>query len=286
MTLTATLPQRRHLASLSPHGFHRVVYFEWGDPGNDRVVICVHGVGRNARDFDVLAEALAPTHRVLCVDMPGRGESEWLADPHDYVFPTYLTVLTALIARSGAETVDWVGTSMGGLLGITVAAMPRTPIARLVVNDVGPTIEAPALERIAGYFGMDPTFATYGEVEAYIRTVSAPFGNLTDEQWAHMTRTNVRQRADGRWGPGYDPAIAVPFRAAPAPPNLWPLWDAIRCPTLLLRGAQSDLLSAATAAEMSARGPKPALVEFPGVGHAPTLLTPEQCAPVLRFLRG
>jgi len=285
MPLTATHPRRNHLASLSPHGFHRVVYYEWGDPGNMRVAVCVHGIGRNGRDFDVLAEALAPTHRVLCVDMPGRGESEWLADPNDYVFPTYLTVLTALVARSGAETVDWVGTSMGGLLGITMAAMPRSPVARLVVNDVGPTIEASALERIAGYFGADPTFASYAEIEAYVRAISAPFGELTDAQWEHVTRSNVRERADGRWGLAYDPAIAVPFRAAPARPNLWPLWDAIRCPTLLLRGAKSDLLSAATAAEMGARGPKPAVVEVPGVGHAPMLLTPAQVEPVLRFLR-
>ena len=285
MALTNTLPRRREIAGLSPHGFHRVVYFEWGDPANDRVAICVHGIGRNGRDFDVLAEALSTTHRVLCPDMPGRGESEWLGDPHDYVFPTYLTTLTALIARSGAREVDWVGTSMGGLLGITIASLPKNPIARLVVNDVGPAIEPAALERIAGYFGMDPRFATYTEVAAYIRTVSAPFGNLTDEQWEHMTRTNVRQHADGTWGPGYDPAIAVPFRAAPASANLWPLWDAIRCPTLVLRGADSDLLSAATAAEMSRRGPKPRLVEVPGVGHAPMLLTPEQCAPVLAFLR-
>ena len=132
---------------------------------------------------------------------------------------------------------------------------------------------------------MDPTFATYAEIEAYIRTVSAPFGPLTDAQWEHVTRTNVRQRTDSRWGLAYDPAIAVPFRAEPAPVNLWPMWDAIRCPTLLLRGAQSDLLSAATAAEMAARGPKPTVIEFAGVGHAPTLLPPEQCAPVLRFLR-
>ena len=286
MTLTATLPQRRRLTGLSPHGFHRVVYFEWGDPANSRVAICVHGLARNGRDFDAVAEALASTHRVLAVDMPGRGESDRLADPHDYAFPTYLATLTALIARSGAETVDWIGTSMGGLLGMVIAAMPKSPIARLVVNDIGPAIEAPALARIGSYIGQDPVFATYAEIEAYIRTVSAPFGQLTDAQWAHITQTNVRQRADGRWGLAYDPGIAVPFKEAPAPQNLWGLWDAIGCPTLVLRGAESDLLSAATAAEMSTRGPKPAVVEFAGVGHAPMLLTPEQCAPVMQFLRG
>ena len=270
--------RERHFQSLSPHGFHRVVYDEWGDPGNPRVVICVH-------DFDDLATALAGTHRVLSVDMPGRGRSAWLADPNDYVFATYLTVLTALIARSGAETVGWVGTSMGGLLGIMMAAQPQTPVAKLVVNDVGPAIEPAALERIRGYFGLDPTFATYAEIARYIRTVSAPFGPLTDAQWERLTASNVRQRLDGRWGLAYDPGIAVPFRAAAAPPDLWPLWDAIRCPTLVLRGKESDLLSAETAAAMTARGPRPTLIEFAGVGHAPMLLSTEQIAPVVRFLQ-
>ncbi|HVN35009.1 MAG TPA: alpha/beta hydrolase [Casimicrobiaceae bacterium] len=285
MPLTATQPRRNRFRSLSPHGFHEVVYFEWGDAAASRVVLCVHGVGRNARDFDVLGEALAPTHRVLAVDMPGRGESDWLANPNDYVFPTYLTALTALVARSGAETVDWVGTSMGGLLGIVMAAQPKSPVRKLVVNDVGPTIEPAAIERIRSYFGTDPTFATYAEIEQYVRAISAPFGALSDPQWEHMTRTNVRQRADGRWGIAYDPGIAVPFRSSAAPPDLWPAWDAIRQPTLLLRGAKSDLLSAATAAEMVRRGPKPALIEFGDVGHAPMLLSAEQIDPVARFLR-
>jgi len=275
-----------HFKSLSPHGFHRVVYDEWGDPGNARVVICVHGVGRNARDFADLAVALIATHRVVAVDMPGRGRSDWLADPNDYVFPTYLAVLNALIARTGAETVDLVGTSMGGLLGIIIAAQPNTPVARLVVNDVGPTMEPAALDRIRGYFGTDPTFATYDEIAQYVRTVSAPFGALSDEQWERLTRSNVRQRADGRWGLVYDPGIAVPFRAAAAPPDLWAPWDAIRCPTLVLHGQASDLLSSATAAQMAARGPKPTVIDFAGVGHAPMLLSPDQIDPVLNFLRG
>lgn len=287
MPLTTTFPRRRRFRSLSPHGFHRVVYHEWGEPESPRVVICVHGVGRNGRDFDVIAETLAPTHRVLAVDMPGRGESEWLADPNDYVFTTYLTTLTALIALSGAETVDWVGTLMGGLLGMIVAAQPGTPVARLVVNDVGPAIEPAAIDRIRGYFGNAPTFATYAEIEQYVRTISAPFGPLTDTQWEHVTRTNVRERPDGRWEIGYDPGIAVPFRNAAnaAPPNLWPVWDAIHCPTLVLHGAQSDLLSAATAKEMGERGPRPKILDFADVGHAPMLLSSDQIDPVVAFLR-
>jgi len=286
MSLTSSAPRRFELRSLSPHGFHRVVYYEWGDPDNARVVVCVHGVGRNGRDFDVLGETLATTHRVLAIDMPGRGESDWLADPNDYTFPTYLTTLVALIARSGATAVDWVGTSMGGLLGIVVAAQPKSPVTRLVVNDVGPVIEPGALERIRSYLGLAPTFATYGEIEQYIRTVSAPFGRLTDAQWEHITRPNVRQGDDGRWRLAYDPGIGVPFRASPKPPpDLWGVWDLIRCPVLVLRGAQSDLLSPATAAQMAARGPRPALVEFADVGHAPMLLSSEQIDPVARFLR-
>jgi pimeloyl-ACP methyl ester carboxylesterase len=283
--LTKTQPRTRHFRGLAPSGFHRVVYHAWGADDNPNVVVCVHGVGRNGRDFDVLGEALAPTHRVLAIDMPGRGQSEWLRDPMNYVFPVYLGTLAALVAASGADEVAWVGTSMGALLGIVVAAQPGTPVRRLVVNDAGPVIEASGLARIAQYFGTDPSFATYDELERYIRTIAASFGALTDAQWAHIARMNARQRADGTWGLGYDPAIAVPFRAQPAPVNLWPLWDAIRCPTLVLRGEHSDLLSHETAQEMAARGPHARVVEVAGVGHAPTLLAQDQVGVVVDFLR-
>ena len=282
--LTRSLPRTLQFRGLSPHGFHRVVYYEWGDAANPRVVVCVHGLGRNGRDFDVIAEALAPTHRVLAVDMPGRGLSDWLADPNDYAFPTYLATLTALVARSGAVDVDWIGTSMGGLLGIVMAAQPASPVRRLVVNDVGPQLDAAALARIGSYIGQDPTFATFAEMEAYLHRISAPFGPLHDLQWEFLTKTNVRERADGRWGLAYDPGIAVPFRNAPAPPNLWPLWDAITCPALVLRGAESDLLTREVAQAMATRGPKPRVIEFAGVGHAPMLLDRDQYLPVVEFL--
>ncbi|MGH8803022.1 MAG: alpha/beta fold hydrolase [Casimicrobiaceae bacterium] len=283
--LTRTEPRTHQFRSLSLHGFHRVVYYEWGDPDNPAVVICVHGMGRNGRDFDVLGEALASTHRVLAVDMPGRGASDWLADPMDYVFPTYLATLTALIAASRADTVGWIGTSMGGLLGIVAAAQPKAPVSKLVVSDAGPYVEPAALVRIAGYIGADPTFATFAEYEAHVREVSAPFGPLTDAQWEHIARTNARQHDGGRWGVGYDPRIAVPFRDQPAIPDLWPQWDAIRCPTLVLRGAESDLLSAATAHAMTERGPRARVIEVPGVGHPPMMLDPAQIEPVAQFLR-
>jgi pimeloyl-ACP methyl ester carboxylesterase len=285
MMLTQTTPRTCHFRGLAPHGFHRVVYYDWGARDNANVVVCVHGIGRNGRDFDVLAEALAPTHRVLAIDMPGRGASEWLRDPMDYVTPVYLGTLTALIAASGADEIAWVGTSIGALLGMIAAAQPGTPVSRLVVNDAGPTLEPAALARIAQYFGADPRFASYAELDAYVRNISAPFGPLTDAQWEHVVRTNARQHADGSWGVGYDPAIAVPFRALSAPPDLWPQWDAIRCPTLVLRGAQSDLLSHATAMAMAARGPRARVAEIPGVGHAPMLLAADQVATVVEFLR-
>jgi len=280
-------PHRRRFRSLSAHGFHHVVYRDWGHPDSPRVVVCVHGLTRNGRDFDSLAAALADRFRVLCPDMPGRGESEWLPDANDYTFPTYLTTLTALLAHARVDRVAWVGTSMGGLLGMILAAQKGSPIERLIVNDIGPAIEPAALTRIAGYVGLAPSFATFAELEAHIREVSAPFGALTDAQWRELATTTSRRGADGRWQLNYDPGIAVPFRSsASAGGDLWAVWDAIGCPTLLLRGAQSDLLSRETAAAMRTRGPAPRLIEFEGVGHAPMLLTPEQIAPVADFLEG
>ena len=278
-------PHLRTFRSLSPHGFHRVAYREWGHPAAPRVIVCVHGLTRNGRDFDALGSALGDRFRLLCPDMPGRGDSEWLPDPADYVFPTYLTALTALLAHANAERVAWVGTSMGGLLGMVIAAQRNTPVTRLVINDVGPVIEPIALARIAAYVGLDPVFDSFAALEAHIREVSAPFGALSDVQWTELARSTARQTLDGKWRLKYDPGIAVPFRTAtPATTDLWALWDAVRCPTLLLHGAESDLLSPETAAAMRVRGPKAKLIEFAGVGHAPMLLTPEQISPVAAFL--
>ncbi len=278
-------PRECHFHSLSAHGFHRVAYRDWGHPLCPRVVVCVHGLTRNGRDFDTLAAALCDRFRLLCPDMPGRGESDWLPDVNDYAFPTYLTTLTALLAHAHVERVAWIGTSMGGLLGMVIAAQANTPVTRLVLNDVGPVIAPAALTRIAAYVGLDPVFDTFAALEAHIREVSAPFGALTDAQWTELARSTARQTSDGRWRLKYDPGIAVPFRNANvAVPDLWAIWDAIRCPTLLLRGAESDLLAADTAAAMQMRGPRPRMVEFAGVGHAPMLLSADQIAPVAAFL--
>lgn len=280
------IPRDLFFNSLSLHGFHRVAYREWGAHDNPRVVVCVHGLTRNARDFDDLAGVLAPSFRVLCPDMPGRGDSEWLRDPNDYNTATYLTTLAAMLAHAHAERVDWVGTSMGGLLGMMMAAQAGTPIQRLIVNDIGPVIEPAALARIASYVGIDPLFESFSALEAHIREVSAPFGALTDAQWERLSRSTARELPDGRWRLKYDPGIAVPFRAtATVPTNLWSVWDAIKCPTLVLRGAVSDLLSSATAKTMQERGPRAKLVEFAGIGHAPMMFNDDQIEPVVRFLR-
>ncbi len=294
------------LLGLSNSGFHRIHYTDWGDTASERVVICVHGLSRNCRDFDFLAAALAADFRVICPDVAGRGLSDWLVNKDDYAYPQYLADMNALIARvseqpavSGwlgklgellqrryrARRIYWVGTSMGGMLGMLLAAMPGSPIRKLVVNDVGPLIPKASLQRIAAYLGKDPRFKTYEELEACIRLISAPFGPLTDAQWRHLTIYSAKQHENGDWGMSYDPDIAAPFRNGPLyDVDLWKYWDAIRCPTLMLRGAASDLLLKETAAEMQTRGPRPRMIEFAGVGHAPMLMADDQIQAVREFL--
>lgn len=272
------------LSNLGPHGFHRTRYFEWGDADNPRVVVCVHGLTRNGHDFDTLAQALAPHFRVVCPDVVGRGESQWLAYPQDYGYPLYLSDMTALIARTGAARVAWVGTSMGGLIGMMLAAQPGNPIDRLIVNDIGPLVPKAALQRLAAYVGKAPRCASMAEFEAYVRDVFASFGPLTDAQWHRLAATSVRRSEDGGFVPAYDPAIAIAFQGGPKDVVLWQVWDAITCSTLALRGKQSDLLLPDTALEMTRRGPRARLKEFEGVGHAPALMSVEQIEVVRDFL--
>jgi pimeloyl-ACP methyl ester carboxylesterase len=295
-----------HLLGLSAHGFHKIFYTDWGDPASQRVVICVHGLTRNCRDFDLLAQALAAECRVVCPDIAGRGRSDWLYNKDDYGYPQYMADMNALIARVtawpaasgwlgklanfltrryGSRSLYWVGTSMGGMLGMLLASRPNSPIRKLVVNDVGPLIPKASLERIATYVGKDPRFKTFAELEAYVRAVSAPFGPLTDAQWHHLTLHGAKQHTDGSWGMCYDPDIAAPFRKGAAQNiDLWNYWDTITCPTLALRGAQSDLLLKETAEEMQTRGPRARLAELSGIGHAPMLMADDQIKLVKDFL--
>ena len=278
-------PRLRSVQCIGAHGFHRMAYTEWGDPHNPRVLVCVHGLTRNGRDFDDLARAMAPHYRVICPDVVGRGRSGWLAVKDDYQLPTYVADMITLIARLDVETVHWMGTSMGGLIGMIIASMPDNPIRRLVLNDVGPVVTAASLKRIGQYVGNAPVFPSYEAGESYIREVSAPFGRLTDAQWRHLSETSLKE-VDGGWAMRYDPGIGEPFRKTPilADVNLWPIYEAISSPTLVMRGAESDLLLHETAAQMATRGPKARLVEVPDVGHAPTLMDAQQIAPIRDFL--
>ncbi|MGH8704365.1 MAG: alpha/beta fold hydrolase [Burkholderiales bacterium] len=278
--------RQRTVRCASPRGLHRIAYHEWGDPRNERVLVCAHGLTRCARDFDALAAAMSDRYRVVCPDVAGRGDSDWLADPMLYQLPQYIADMVTLIARLDVESVHWVGTSMGGLIGMALAAQPGTPVAKFVINDAGPVISRIAIQRIGTYLGMAPEFATFEDAERYVRTVSAPFGPHSDAEWRFLTEVVVRKNGDGSWRMHYDPKIAEPFRAA-APEKdveMWPMWDAIGCPTLVLRGALSDLLARDACREMERRGPKARVVEVPGVGHAPTLMHKDQIKIVRDFL--
>lgn len=268
---------------LDSQGFHRMHWVEWGERDNPRVLVCAHGLTRCGRDFDYFARRMAGDYRVVCPDIAGRGRSDWLAQKSDYAYPVYSADIVTMLSALGAESVDWVGTSMGGLLGMLLAARPRTPIGKLVMNDVGSVVPKAALERIATYVGLDPAFGTLEALEAAMRSVS-PFGSQTAEQWRHLTVHVSRQDETGKWRFRYDPGIAIPFRAgALADVDLRPVWNAVRGPVLVVRGAQSDLLTAETLAGMLERPGTECLV-VPETGHSPMLMDEAQAEAVRAFL--
>jgi pimeloyl-ACP methyl ester carboxylesterase len=284
-----TEPRLNHVQCLDARGLHRMAYWEWGDAANPRVLVGVHGLSRQGRDFDTLARALCADYRVVCPDVVGRGRSDWLADPAAYAIPTYLADMVTLLARLDARELHWVGTSMGGLIGLALASLPGTPVRKLVMNDVGPTIQFEAIARIGTYLGLPMRWTSVDEAADYMLGISKGFGPHTREQWLALTRPMLKAEGDG-FVPHYDPAIAVPFRgvtpqiAAAGEAALWAGYDRVACPVLLLRGADSDLLSPATAQAMTQRGPKAKLREFAGVGHAPMLTAPDQIEAVREFL--
>jgi pimeloyl-ACP methyl ester carboxylesterase len=278
-------PREGSVRCLDPHGFHWLRYVEWGDPANPRVLVCVHGLTRNGRDFDYLARALSDAYRVVCPDMPGRGRSDWLRDPVDYNYPVYCNDLTVLMARLGAENVDWLGTSMGGILGMMLASLAGSPVRKLVMNDVGSVIPRAAIERIGMYLGKDPPYDSLDALEADLRAVS-PFGELTAEQWRQLAITSAKRGEDGRWRFRYDPGIAQNLNAAPpADIDLRPYWKGVHGPVLVIRGEESDLLLADTLEEMRRRPRTEALV-VPRTGHCPMLMNDAQVGAVRRFLLG
>ena len=285
-TETATGFVECEVQCASPSGLHRMAYTEWGERDNPKVLICVHGLSRNGRDFDALARALSADYRVICPDVVGRGRSDWLRDPASYGVPQYVADMMVLIARLDVASVHWLGTSMGGVIGMVLASLEGTPISRLLLNDVGPVISPESIKRIGDYIGRAPKFDTFVDAEKYIRLISATFGALTDAQWRQLTESTLRPCADGRLEMRFDEAgIAESFRSATVSGeiDLWPIYDRIVCPTLVVRGALSDLLTSETVHAMVARGPHPEVVEVPGVGHTPMFMDEEQIGLARRF---
>ena len=295
-----TEPTLNFVACPDASGGHRMAFWEWGDPHAGHVIVCAHGLSRQGRDFDVLAQALLARAgdgvRVVCPDVVGRGQSDWLKDPMGYQIPSYAADMLALLSQLKPTSLDWVGTSMGGLIGMVICGQPGlplpVPVRKLVLNDVGPAIEWQALQRIGQYLGNAPRFASLEQAAQAMWVISTSFGPHTPEQWLALSKHMVKPMADEKGGVTlhYDPAIAVPFRsitqeaAAQGEVALWQVYDNIKAQTLLLRGANSDLLSSGTAQAMTQRGPKARLIEFASVGHAPTLIAADQVQVVGDFL--
>ena len=301
-------PRLDYVTCASPAGAHRMAYWEWGDPSNDQVVLCVHGLTRSGRDFDPLAQRLASRYRVVCPDVVGRGKSDWLIDSAYYGVPQYVADMLTLIARLRPARLDWVGTSMGGLiamglmatLSMSAAFRPNRGshglgaeqnlmLGKVVLNDIGPVLQLDGLSRIAEYVGQPQSFESFDDAVNYIRTVSAEFGHHDLEGWQALTR-NVFTEQDGRWGKHYDLRIAEPM-AKESPDTikasealLWPAFEAFPAPVMIVRGEHSDLLTAETARHMLERNSRARLFTVPDVGHAPTLRTDDQITPIEQFL--
>lgn len=286
MDTTTPVPMTEASLSLAaPYEGVELAYLDWGDPASEHVVVCVHGLTRNAHDFDELARALAGHGaRVLAIDVVGRGRSSWMSDPHDYAVGNYAAQILSLLTELGIGKVDWVGTSMGGLIGMSIAAMQEHPISRLVINDIGPFVPEAALKQIQSYLGLELRFDSFEALEEHIRFIHAGFGRLTDAQWHHLARYSARQDADG-WHLNYDPGIRVPYaELATGDIAFWELWDEISCPTFVIRGSESPILLRHTAEEMTRRGPKATVATFAGIGHAPALMSRDQIFTIERWL--
>ncbi len=287
----APQPRLESLPVYGHGGFRRLAYAEWGPPDAARTVVCVHGLSRTGRDFDPLAAALAARGvRVVAPDLPGRGRSDWLASASHYTDRAYLRAMAALVARLGVDEIDWVGTSLGGHVGMLMAAEAGTPVRRLVLNDFGARVPAAALRRIGGYLARSWRFGSIDEVDAHLREVHAPFGALSGAQWRHLAEHSAVPHAAGGLRFHFDPAIGLRF-AVPLWLDvvLWQLWDRIECPVLVLRGAESEFLAADTVAHMTRRGPaaragRVDAIEIAGCGHAPALMDEAQIGAVARFL--
>ena len=246
-------PRFDEVSAYGPHGLVRVAYTEWGSKDAEQVVVCVHGLTRNSRDFDFLARRLvAKGMRVIAPDLPGRGRSAWVTPATDYATPLYLAAMVAVIGRTGAAEVDWIGTSLGGHVGMEMAALEGAPIRRLVLNDFGARISGAALQRIGSYLRIKRHFDDIPAIEAHLRSIHEPFGKLTDAQWRHLAEHSAVKTEDGNFRQHYDPAIGRAFSwPLMVDIALWSVWEQVSCPTLILRGEDSDLLHASTVRDMA-----------------------------------
>lgn len=304
----ATEPRLDYVTCVSPAGAHRMAYWEWGDPASEHVVLCVHGLTRTGRDFDLLAQALALNARVVCPDVVGRGRSDWLIDPMSYAIPQYAADMMVLIARLRPARLDWVGTSMGGLIGLGLAGMLAAspvlrpnrgawglgtaadiPLGKMVLNDIGPVLQIEGLGRIGEYVGMPVQFDSFAQAVEYVREVSAGFGPHDQAGWEALTRY-VFNEQDGHWIKHYDLRMSQAYVAQTpeilraAEQVLWQAYEHLPGEVLILRGEHSDLLKASDAQAMLDRNPRAQLHEIKGVGHAPTLRSADQIQPILNFL--
>lgn len=290
---------------------HDLAYAIWGLGSDKPTLVCVHGLTRNGRDFDFLAQAMCggiseqgeahsggersdggvpPHYQVLCPDMPGRGKSDWLKNTQHYTQDTYLADTLALLEHHGISQVDWVGTSMGGILGMRIAAERPGIIRKLVLNDLGAVIPLAGLERINRYVGITPNFPSREAADAYLRTTFASFGITREEHWQHMLEHSFTRTENGEYQLAYDPGILDPMRDAAknlafqADTLLWPWWDQITCPVLVIRGEQSDILTTETVEEMVHRHPETSALTIPKVGHAPSLMEEDQIQAIREWL--
>jgi pimeloyl-ACP methyl ester carboxylesterase len=286
-------PSYQYITLSDPHELARprhLAYLEWGDPKNPNTVVCVHGLSRNARDFDYLAQALSPRFRVICPDMPGRGRSDWLVSKSDYTYTLYLSDMLALLGHLKIERTQWVGTSMGGIIGMMLAAAQKQRITAMVLNDVGATVSAAGLKRILGYVGVGTGFKDAQEAMAYLKVVMEPFNITSEAHWQFMFDITLTPLPGGRYAMAYDPAINQPFRDAVSKPegiidvDLTAIWNEVACPVLILRGERSDILTKAVAEAMTGRPQPVKLVEIKGTGHAPSLLEDSQISTIADWL--
>ena len=275
---------------MSPDGLHTMAYKEWGEADNPNVLVCVHGLTRVSDDFDALARIASREFRVICPDVVGRGRSGWLRNSKNYQVPQYVSDMVTLFARLKAEQIYFLGTSMGGMIGMGLASLKDNPIQKLILNDIGPNLNVTALTRISQYVSQPMRFTSFDEASHYIRSISQTFGEHTEDEWHKICNDVLRRDTDGMWIRHYDLNLGMAMQAInPELANamqvmMWAAYDAITCPTLLLRGAESDLLLQDTAIQMTRRGPMASLVEFEKVGHAPTLVHDDQISPIIDFL--